>query len=162
MPKKNEGGTGRGKHPNSRANLRDPWPAGQSANPAGRAKSPYADAHRLVADALVKDLGISPKDTVAIGIAKVVAQKALKGHIDAAKESANRTEGPPTQRHEIAGTESNAIQVEAKLSTGDLLGAISQIYGLGHRESAEGPAPVLPVPGEVGEGPVAKKDSRKK
>jgi Family of unknown function (DUF5681) len=109
---------------------------GQSGNPAGRPKNAYSDAHKLIASGSVKDLRIRPTDTVALAIAKIVCREALKGKIDAAKEAADRTEGRSPQRHEVSGPDQAAIQVEAKLSTGDLLGAIAHIYGL----STEKPA----------------------
>jgi hypothetical protein len=71
---------------------------GYSGNPVGRPRrTPYADAHRVVAELPVSDLKSSSKDSVSIGIAKSVARKALKGNISAAAECANRTEGTPRQ-----------------------------------------------------------------
>jgi hypothetical protein len=78
----------------------------------------------------VKDLKVNAKDPVPIAIAKMVAREALKGKVAAAAELANRVEGTPTQRHELGGPDGIAVKVEAKLSIGDLFGAIRTIYGL--------------------------------
>jgi Family of unknown function (DUF5681) len=67
---------------------------GQSANPNGRPpRTPYADAHRRVAELSVAELENSPDDSVVIRSAKAVARDAMKGNIPAAVEAANRTEG---------------------------------------------------------------------
>jgi hypothetical protein len=74
---------------------------GQSGNPGGRpSRTPYADAHREIAELTVRDLPILQTDSVATAIAKSVASKALKGNISAAAEAANRAEGTPRQRPE--------------------------------------------------------------
>ena len=78
---------------------------GQSGNPGGRPnRTPYADAHREVADLPVSKLGILPNESVRIGIAKSVAKQALKGNISAAAEAANRAEGTPRKCPEVADT----------------------------------------------------------
>jgi hypothetical protein len=69
---------------------------GQSGNPGGRPnRTPYADAHREVADLPVSELRILPNESVATAIAKSVAKQALKGSVTAAAEAANRAEGTP-------------------------------------------------------------------
>jgi hypothetical protein len=90
------------------------WTKGcPSPNPGGRPKkTPYADAYREVADWMVKDLKISPTDSVAIAIAKVVAREALNGKISAAVEIANRVEGVARQRLELTGQDVQPIQFE--------------------------------------------------
>jgi hypothetical protein len=76
---------------------------GQSGNPGGRpSRTPYADAHREVAELQVSELRILPNESVAIAIAKSVAKRALDGNISAAAEAANRAEGTPRQRPEPA------------------------------------------------------------
>jgi hypothetical protein len=104
---------------------------GTSPNPGGRPKkTPYTDACRQVAEMCVKDLKVNARDPVPLAIAKMVAREALKGKVAAAAELANRVEGTPTQRHELGGPDGMAVKVEAKLSIGDLFGAIREIYGL--------------------------------
>ncbi len=72
---------------------------GQSGNPGGRpSRTPYADAHREIAELTVRDLPILPTDSVATAIAKSVASKALKGNISAVVEVVDRAEGTPQQR----------------------------------------------------------------
>jgi hypothetical protein len=74
---------------------------GQSGNAGGRPRrTPFADAHREIAELTVRDLLVLPTDSVARAIAKSVASKALKGNISAAAEAANRAEGTPRQRPE--------------------------------------------------------------
>ncbi len=95
-----------------------------------------------------------------MAIAKAVAREALKGKIPAAKELADRVEGTPTQRHDV---NLDDLKVDAKLSTGDFLGAIRAVYGLSEPpEPAERPAAPVPVSTEVGEGRSAKKHSGQK
>ena len=50
--------------------------------------------------------------------------------MQAAAELANRVEGTPTEPHELGGPDGTSVKVEAKLSIGDLFGAIRTIYGL--------------------------------
>jgi hypothetical protein len=135
------------------------WKKGQpSPNPGGRPRlSPYTDAHRAIAEGLVKDLGIKATDSVAMAVAKVVAREALRGKIPAAKELADRVEGTPTQRHDV---NLDDLKVDAKLSTGDLLGAIRAVYGLSEPPAnAEGPVASIPASIEVGKERSKKKDS---
>jgi Family of unknown function (DUF5681) len=90
------------------------WKQGcPSPNPGGRPKrTPYADAHREIAEGLVKDLKIRANDSVAFAIAKAVAREALGGEIPAAVEIANRVEGIARQRVEVTGENSAPIQIE--------------------------------------------------
>jgi len=90
------------------------WKKGcPSPNPGGRPKrTPYTDAHREIANAIVKDLAIKESDSVALAIAKAVAREALRGKIPAAVEIANRVEGTARQRLELTGEGSEPIQFE--------------------------------------------------
>jgi hypothetical protein len=75
---------------------------GQSGNPGGRPKrTPYADAHRYVAELASSELRVSAQDSVAISIAKTMARQAIRGSVVAAAECADRCEGRPGQRVEI-------------------------------------------------------------
>ena len=58
---------------------------------------PYTDAYRKIADRTIKDLQIRSSDTVAVAVAKAMAQKAAQGKVPAAQEIANRIEGTPLQ-----------------------------------------------------------------
>lgn len=90
---------------------------GQSGNPGGRpSRTPYADAHREIAELTVRDLPILPTDSVATAIAKSVASKALEGNISAAVEAANRVEGTPRQRAEVAGDKSGQIIIMSRMA----------------------------------------------
>jgi hypothetical protein len=119
---------------------------GYSGNPGGRpSRTPYADAHRIVAALSVADLPISSGDLVAIGIAKAVAREALKGRIPAAVEAASRTEGKPREidkPHEQAPVE--------KLDLYTTLQRIREFYRLADDEGktedavAETPPPRSP------------------
>jgi hypothetical protein len=147
-----------GKYPESRKRGLKPFPKGVSGNPGGRPqRTPYTDAHRAIAEGLVQDLGIKATDSVAMAIAKAVAREALKGKVAAAKEVADRIEGTPTQRHDV---NLDDLKVDAKLSTGDLLGAIRAVYGLAESDSV--PAAPVPVSTPVGAGRRAEKDSGQK
>ena len=70
----------RGKNPRGNpaiveAGIATRFQAGRSANPGGRPRgTPYADAHRLVAELSVADLRNSSDDSVPIGIAKAMAR----------------------------------------------------------------------------------------
>jgi hypothetical protein len=86
---------------------------GQSGNPGGRPGwTPYADAHREVAELQVADLVVLPSDTVAVATAKAVASQALKGNISAAAEAANRAEGTPRPRPELGNRFEFVVQYE--------------------------------------------------
>jgi hypothetical protein len=90
------------------------WEKGcASPNPGGRPKkTPFADAHRQVAEATVKDLTIRDNDSVAVAVAKALAREALRGKVQAATEIANRVEGTARQRVEVSGYEGDPVQVE--------------------------------------------------
>lgn len=97
---------------------------GQSGNPSGRPpRTPYADAHRIVADLPVAELGNSRGDSVAIRTAKAVAREAMKGKIPAAVEAANRTEGKPRESD-------RAQDSEERMDVPTLQKKIREIYGL--------------------------------
>ena len=104
------------------------WKKGApSPTPGGRPKrTPYADAHKAIAEAFVKDLRITPTDTVAVAIAKAVAREALRGKIQAAKESADRAEGTATQRLRVEGPDGGPLQIEAK-TVDELRARISEL-----------------------------------
>lgn len=89
---------------------------GQSGNPGGRpSRTPYADAHREVAELRVCDLPILPTDLVAFATAKSVACQAVKGNISAAAEAANRAEGTPRPRPEVCvGTQELVLRIIEK------------------------------------------------
>jgi hypothetical protein len=87
-------------------------------------KTPYADAHRLVADLPVDELRDSPNDTVAIRVAKSVARQSIDGKVAFAVEAANRTEGKP---REMDNTEQ---PVDQKKDLAATLKFIRQVYGL--------------------------------
>ena len=124
-----------------------PFKPGQSGNPGGRPKkTPYTAAHRLIAEMVgVADLNILPTDTIAECVAKIMAREALKGKVNAAKEIADRTDGTPRQTVEIR-QDGSAVQVEARLSAGDLVDALRKIYGLSPRSNSENSGAALPVP----------------
>jgi hypothetical protein len=85
---------------------------GQSGNPGGRPnRTPYADAHREVADLPVSKLGILPNESTRMGIAKAVVRQALKGNIAAAIEAANRAEGTPRKCPETELTREILIRI---------------------------------------------------
>ena len=88
-------------------NLR-PWPKGVSGNPGGRPKSKsLSEAYRDRLERIVPD---DPEGrTFAEKIAEVLAKKALKGDVQAARELADRAEGKARQSiafshdaHEVA------------------------------------------------------------
>lgn len=111
-------------------NLRPPWPKGQSGNPGGRPnKNPFTDAYRLVAELSVKELAVSPTDTVAIAVAKVTVREALKGKVSAAAEAANRAEGTPTQKIQHEGTDGEPIKY--KYNAAEFVEKLREVYGLG-------------------------------
>lgn len=75
------------------------------------------------------------------------------------KEIREAIEGKARQRFEVSGVEGEQIKasVEAKISTGDFLGAIRAIYGLS--EPTEGPNPPGSVPASLGDGRIQKKNT---
>lgn len=63
---------------------------GQSGNPGGRPKrTPYADAHRYVAELASSELRVSAQDSVAISIAKTMARQAIRGSAGTINEPTN-------------------------------------------------------------------------
>lgn len=107
-----------------RENLRPPWTKGVSGNPSGRPKkTPYTDAHREVAELLVKELKVSKSDSVARVVAKAIAKQAVKGKLAFAKEIADRVEGTPRQRVEVTGENGDPI----KFHSTDIDGKIAEL-----------------------------------
>jgi Family of unknown function (DUF5681) len=105
---------------------------GRSANPGGRPRrTPYADAHRIVADLSVSELRSSPGDPVAFGIAKALARAALAGKISAAAECANRAKGTPQQTVNVHEHDAE----EPKLSLEQTVESIRKMYGLNDIET---------------------------
>jgi hypothetical protein len=75
---------------------------GVSGNPGGRpSRTPYADAHRAVAQLAVRDLRVKQSDAVSLAVTKRTAREAIRGKISAASEAANRAEGSPRQSLEV-------------------------------------------------------------
>src|SRR5207253_119120 len=98
---------------------------GRSPNPGGRPKS------KLLSEAYRSLLAtVHPKDSEGRTYAELIAvgqlNEAIKGKTPAAKEAADRTEGPVTQQHEVV----SHSQIEAKIDAPDLLATLRQIYGL--------------------------------
>jgi hypothetical protein len=87
-------------------------------------KTPYADAHRVIADLPVTELQDSPDDTVAIRMAKHVALQGIDGKIAYAVEAANRTEGKP---REMDKPENPPDQ---KIDSVTMLKLIRRMYGI--------------------------------
>jgi hypothetical protein len=85
-----------------------PWVKGQSGNPSGRPKRlPISDALRDLLDRRLNDDETAAKPrkrrmTVAEKMADQLARRALHGDVEALREIANRVEGKPTQRIEVA------------------------------------------------------------
>ena len=105
---------------------------GQSGNPGGRPhRTPYADAHRIVADLPIAELQDSPDDSVAIRVAKRVARQAIEGKLVAVVEAANRTEGKPREM------ESPEQDSEQRMDWPTCVKKIRQIYGLPDFDEAE-------------------------
>lgn len=112
---------------------------GQSGNPGGRPRrTPYADAHRRVAELSVAELENSPDDSVVIRSAKAVARDAMKGNIPAAVEVANRTEGKPRE----------LVEQEEKMDLATFHRKIREAYGLPELNEVEAENPV-PKRGEA-------------
>ena len=72
-----------------------PWKPGQSGNKSGRPRKIFTEAYQYVAGLRVDQLGIHPKDTVALAAAKAVAQQMVAGKLPAVIEVANRVDGMP-------------------------------------------------------------------
>ena len=116
-----------GTNPNSRRNLRPPWKKGQpSPNQGGRPKKPITDAYADLADR------VDPNDkkhrTYAQRLAEAQFRAAIRGKTDAAREIANRIEGPAEkpQVEIIPGT----APLQVRINTPDLLSVVRQFYGL--------------------------------
>jgi hypothetical protein len=95
----------------SLANLK-PFQPGQSGNPGGRPKkTPYADAHRQIAETALKDIAIKPGDTVAVAQAKKLALQGAKGDVRSAQECANRTEGRVAENISLGNADGQPLQI---------------------------------------------------
>lgn len=129
---------------------------GQSGNPGGRPKK-LPGTIALRAD--LQDPELAQK------LGRVQIRKALRGDTRAFKEILDRVEGKVPIRIEHSGPDGEEIKakVDAKLSVGDLLGALRTIYGLSASpETPNGPAASVPVPADVGERPSPPQDREKK
>lgn len=137
---------------------------GDSGNPGGRPKkTPYTEAHRKIAEFIgLGELNFLPTDTIAECVAKIMAREALKGKVNAAKEIADRTDGTPRQTVEISGQYGTSVQVEAKLTAGDLIGALRDIYGLSSGSDTPKPLAPLSLPAPMDRGSQPPEDSDKK
>ncbi len=84
----------------------------------------------------------------------------MKGKHGAAKEIREGIEGRAPQRIEFSGPDGEEIKakVDARLSVGDLLGAIGAIYGV----RSEGPARDVSVPGSMDQRQVPPENLEKK
>jgi uncharacterized protein DUF5681 len=105
---------------------------GQSGNPKGRPrKTPISDAYFRLLESKMKKLAVDiKKDTIAEAFAKVMLQQALKGNVHAAEMINSRVEGPANVKFYRDEQGEGQIEIEAKLGNGDLVGAISSIYGI--------------------------------
>jgi hypothetical protein len=128
-----------------------PWKPGQSGNPGGRPrKTPLTDAlQRIVQNPEAADK-----------LARAIYKVGAKGDTRAFKEIADRVQGKVRTQIELTGIDGEEIKhiVDAKLSVGDLLGAISTIYGV----RPQRPAGDVPVPSEVDQRPKSPEDQQKK
>ncbi len=102
---------------------------GVSGNPGGRPSwTPYADAHREVAQLAVRDLKVTQNDPVSLAVAKRVARAAIAGKISAASEAASRCEGTPRQMVELA--QQREVTLHVVYTKAQTLNKIRQFYGL--------------------------------
>jgi len=102
---------------------------GVSGNPGGRPSwTPYADAHREVAQLAVSDLRVKQSDPASLAVAKRVARAAIAGKISAASEAASRCEGTPRQMVELA--QQREVTLHVVYNKAQTLNNIRQIYGL--------------------------------
>jgi hypothetical protein len=102
---------------------------GVSGNPGGRPSlTPYADAHREVAQLAVSDLRVKQGDSVSLAVAKRVARAAIAGKISAASEAASRCEGTPRQMVELA--QQREVRLHVVYDKARTLNKIRQFYGL--------------------------------
>ena len=106
---------------------------GQSGNPGGRPRKLVSDAYADLAEHLFP--GDKHGRTYAQRLAEAQFRAAIKGRTDAAREIANRIEGPAEkpQVEIVPGADPLRVRIE----TPDLLSAIRQIYGLGSPDSSE-------------------------
>jgi hypothetical protein len=123
-----------------------------SGNPGGRPrKTPLTDAlQRIVQDPEAADK-----------LARAIYKVGAKGDTRAFKEIADRVQGKVRTQIELTGLDGEEIKatVNAKLSVGDLLGAISTIYGV---RTQTRPAGDVPVPGQMDQRPQPPEDQQKK
>src|SRR5215469_8992789 len=113
-------------NPRSIKNLR-PWQKGESGNPGGRPRKPISDAYADLAEHPFP--GDKHGRTYAQRLAEAQFRAAVKGKTDAAREIANRIEGPAGKAQQIEvvpGSDPLKVRIDAP----DLLKAIRQIYGL--------------------------------
>jgi len=119
-------------NPRSLKNLR-PWQKGESGNPGGPRK-PISAAYADLAEHPFP--GDKHGRTYAQRLAEAQFRAAVRGKTDAAREIANRIEGPAekTQQVEVVpGSDPLKVRIDAP----DLLKAIRAIYGLRSPDSAE-------------------------
>ena len=144
-------------NPKSLKNLKAPWPKGISGNPSGRPRKPISDAYADLAERNV------PNDRKRRTYAELLAQAqfhaAIKGKTEAAKEIANRIEGPAEKQQVeiIQGSEPLKVRFDAP----DLVTALRAIYGLSSPGDTSRPAEAKPVPEEMDRGPQPSEDSCK-
>ena len=119
-------------NPRSLKNLR-PWQKGESGNPGGRPRKPISDAYADLAEHPFP--GDKHGRTYAQRLAEAQFRAAINGRTEAAREIANRIEGPAEkpQVEIVPGADPLRVRIE----TPDLLSAIRQIYGLGSPDSSE-------------------------
>ena len=112
-------------NPRSLKNLQ-PFKKGQSGNPGGRPRKSISIAYTELADEKVP--GDKHGRTYVQLLALAQYHAAIKGKTDAAREIANRIEGPAEkpQQVEVVSNDPLKVRVEAP----DLIAAIRQIYGL--------------------------------
>src|SRR5215469_7040614 len=120
-------------NPRSIKNLR-PWQKGESGNPGGRPRKPISDAYTDLAEHPFP--GDKHGRTYAQRLAEAQFRAAVKGKTDAAREIANRIDGPaekPQHVELVRGSEPLKVRIDAP----DLLKAIRAIYGLKSPDSGE-------------------------
>jgi len=106
---------------------------GLCGNPGGRPRKPISDAYADLAEHPFP--GDKHGRTYAHRLAEAQFRAAIKGRTEAAREIANRIEGPAEKPQvEIVP---GADPLRVRLETPDLLSAIRQIYGLGPPDSSE-------------------------
>jgi hypothetical protein len=113
----------RGKHRNSRANLKPPWQKGQSGNPAGRPKGQtFADA---ICEFLDREYetGLTVRQVIALSLIK----KAVRGSVQAAALLMDRVDGKAKQAVDVDLTVSDAEISDAIERELEALAARSQV-----------------------------------